>query len=62
MAGILEGDVIVAADGIKVSSTAELNSVKGDKGVGDTIALTVWRDGHEFEAEVVLMDMNLLFH
>ncbi|MGE4353189.1 MAG: S1C family serine protease [Oscillospiraceae bacterium] len=58
-AGILPGDVITAADGAKVTTIADLNSIKSTKGIGDTIWLTVWRDGDEFDIEVELRDSAL---
>ena len=62
LAGIMPGDIITAADGIEVYSTADLNAVKGNRAVGESIVLTVWRDGETTDYEVELMDMNTLFH
>jgi len=61
-AGIKPGDIITHADGVEVYSTADLNTAKGDKGVGDYIQLTVWREGETFTADVEIMDMNTLFN
>jgi serine protease Do len=46
-AGIKRGDVIVKFDGEKVTTFAELNNLKNKHKVGDTIAVTVNRDGTE---------------
>lgn len=62
IAGIEPGDIITAADGIEVYTTADLNAVKSGLGVGDVLILTVWRDGEYTDYEVELMDMNTLFH
>jgi len=61
-AGIKPGDIITHADGVEVYSTADLNTAKGDKGVGDYIHFTVWREGSTFETDVEIMDMNSLFN
>ena len=44
-AGIKAGDVITAADGTTIKTMDELNEIKNKKSVGDTIKLTVSRDG-----------------
>jgi serine protease Do len=60
-AGIREGDVIIAADGIPLYDTEDLAAVKNEKEIGGTLRLTVWRDGEEWECEVALLDMRELF-
>ncbi|MGI6029063.1 MAG: S1C family serine protease [Candidatus Heteroscillospira sp.] len=62
LAGIVPGDIITAADGTEVFTTADLNAAKGDLGVGDIITLTVWRDGEYTDCPVEIMDMNSLFN
>mgnify|MGYP002647212380 CR=1 FL=1 len=42
-AGIMQSDVIVEADGQKVSTVAELNAIKNQKRAGDTITLKIKR-------------------
>lgn len=62
LAGIIAGDVIIAADGIDLYTTADLNAVKGDRAIGESIVLTVWRDGKTSDYDVEIMDMNKLFY
>ena len=53
--GIREGDIITAVDGISLSTVDELNSYKADMYPGDTITLTVLRDGVYTDYLVTLM-------
>lgn len=55
-AGIQEEDVIIKIDGVKVLSSDEQNITKMllDKKVGQTIQITIWRDGEEKTFSVVL--------
>jgi putative serine protease PepD len=48
------GDVIVEFDGREISSSAELQSAVDSKQPGDTVTLTVLRDGERLEVEVTL--------
>ncbi|MGI5936266.1 MAG: S1C family serine protease [Oscillospiraceae bacterium] len=59
--GIREGDIITEANGTPVSSTEELNAIKDTMAVGDTLLLTVYRNGETFVVDVVLMDMSELY-
>ncbi len=55
-AGIKVGDVIIAADGQTVETVDELNEIKNTKEIGDTITLTVWRNGETFDVDVTLQE------
>lgn len=55
-AGIKVGDVIIAADGETVETMDELNEIKNEKSIGDTLVLTVWRDGETEDIEVTLQE------
>lgn len=46
-AGILEGDIILEADGVKLQGDAGLNDIIQQKAPGDPIALKIWRNGKE---------------
>ena len=59
--GIREGDVITAANGIPVTTTNEISDIKNDMQVGETIVLTVWRDGTETDIPVILVDTNDIY-
>ena len=53
-AGVQAGDVILAVDGQPVQTTAELMAIRRGHAVGDTMTLTLLRDGNSFDVDVVL--------
>lgn len=53
-AGLKNGDVIVKADGKDVKTMDELNSIKNSHKIGDTISLTINRDGQEKDLNITL--------
>ena len=53
-AGIRAGDVILAADGQAVSVTSDLLTARRSHIIGDTVTLTILRDGQQFDVEVTL--------
>ena len=55
-AGLKIGDVIIEADGTKVTTMDELNEIKNKKQIGDTINLKVYRDGKEKTITVTLQE------
>lgn len=56
--GLQVGDVILEVNGTAVTSVAEVNAIKGDLQVGDTIELTVYREGETFSMTVALVDKS----
>ncbi len=44
-AGLRRGDIIISFNGKTVESTDEINSIKDEFNAGDTVTLTVFRDG-----------------
>ena len=53
-AGIVENDVILEADGVKLDDTHSLASVIRKHAVGDTMKLKVWHKGQTKEVTVTL--------
>ena len=53
-AGLLPGDVILAADGTEVHETWELLDLRGRHIVGESMVLTVQRGDQVFDADVTL--------
>lgn len=53
-AGIKVGDVIVKIDDKEITTIEELNKIKNSKSVGDTVKITVYRDGKNTEINVKL--------
>ncbi len=56
--GLQAGDVITAVNGEAVTSVADVNLIKEGYEVGDTIILTVYRDGETFDLEIELVDKS----
>lgn len=53
-AGIKAGDIIIGADGETVTCMSELNEIKSRFSAGDTMVLTIYRDGVSMDIELVL--------
>ena len=53
-AGLQRGDVVEAVDGTEVDNVSEFLDQLGDKSVGDTVTLTISRDGQAQDAAVTL--------
>lgn len=53
-AGLKVGDLITKANGKAVSTVADINAIKNTLSEGDTITLTLYRDGELIDAAVVL--------
>ena len=53
-AGIKIGDVIIEADGKKISTMDELNEIKNTHKIGDEMKIKVNRDGEEKELTITL--------
>lgn len=56
--GVRPGDLITAANGAAVETTQDLLKAKEGLKVGDTLTLTVWKDGRERKVSVRLMGKN----
>ena len=55
-AGVRVGDVIIKADGQDIETMDELNAIKNQKEIGDTMTLTIWRNGETQDIEVTLQE------
>lgn len=55
-AGVLAGDIIIGIEGETVEDPDELNEIKNRYAVGDTVTLTVYRGGQNFDIDVVLTE------
>jgi serine protease Do len=55
-AGIQRGDVIIAINGQETLTTAAINAVKNTLQAGDTMTLTIIRDGEKMEIPVILAE------
>lgn len=59
--GVQEGDVLVAVNGTPVYDTQDVGLIRDGFNVGDTLTLTIYRNGETFDVEVELMDSNELY-
>lgn len=55
-AGIQQGDVITALNDTEVATLAELNNVRDQYKAGETVSLTVYRNGQEMKIDVQLSE------
>ena len=53
-AGIQENDIIIGINDTFISNLSELNEVKNKFAVGDTVNLTIYRNGKKISVDVVL--------
>ena len=53
-AGIKAGDVIIEADGTKISKMDDLNKIKNSHKIGDEMKVKVNRNGQEKELTITL--------
>lgn len=58
--GMRVGDVITQCQGEKVSSVEDINAIKAGMVAGDSLALTVYREGEYLELDVLLMERHEL--
>jgi serine protease Do len=58
--GLQAGDRIISAADIPVHNILDLRSVIGRFRIGDTLTLTIERDGEIFDLDVILMDSDLI--
>lgn len=56
--GIQSGDMLLAVNGQAVTTTYDVSAVKDGLKVGDTVTLTIYRDGKTFDVDVKLVDTN----
>lgn len=61
LAGIRIGDVVTHINGEAVRVISDVHLADDGYGVGDTITMTIFRDGETFTVEVVLLDMNDIY-
>ena len=58
LAGIKAGDIIIGADGETVTTMDDLNEIKNRFSAGDTITLTIYRDGESMDIDVVMTEVT----
>ncbi len=58
--GIRRGDVITKMNGSVLTSTAEIKKIRDNFIAGDTVTLTIYRNGEYVDINVILMDEAIL--
>lgn len=58
--GLQVGDIILKVNGETVTTVTEVNLLKDGLSVGDSLTLTVYRDGKTFDMEIRLVDKGLI--
>ncbi len=53
-AGLIKGDVITKIEGTEVKKVSELNKEKNKHAIGDSITLSIYRDGQDSEIQISL--------
>ena len=59
--GVQSGDILVAVNGESVATTYDVNAIKDGLQVGDSMTLTLYRDGKTFDVTVTLVDTNDIY-
>lgn len=59
--GVKKGDILTAVNGTAVTTTAQVNDIKDACKVGDTMTLTVWRDGKTMDFKVKLVESSDIY-
>lgn len=55
--GLKKGDVIIQIDDEPITTMDELNSIKNEKEIGDTIILKIYRSGEYIDIQITLTEM-----
>ena len=59
--GVKPGDILLEANGKPVRATDDLLAIRDSKAVGDSLTLTIFRDGETFDGEIELYDLSTLY-
>lgn len=54
--GVQSGDIITGVNGKEITSMSDINDVKNELSAGDTITLTIYRDGKTQDITIALID------
>ena len=58
--GVKAGDILTAVNGTPITTNEEVTAIKNTMQAGDSIHLTVWRDGTTLEFDVTLTEDSSL--
>jgi len=52
--GLEPGDILISVDNVRVTSTAELETLLSNYSVGDSVQIIIYRAGHQYSAQLTL--------
>ena len=52
--GLEPGDILISVDSVRVTSTAELETLLSNYSVGDTVQIVIYRAGRQYSAQLTL--------
>ncbi len=58
--GVKAGDIVTKVNGQEVTTVADINNIKQDYAVGDSLSLTIYREGRTFDVDVTLVEEGTL--
>lgn len=58
LAGVQAGDIIIGIDGEAITTMEELNAKKNEHNAGDTVTLTISRNGQDMDITVTLQEVT----
>ncbi len=58
LAGIKAGDIVIGLNGETITTMSELTDAKNNFSAGDTVTLTIYRDGTSMDVEVTLSEVT----
>ena len=53
-AGIQIGDIVTKIDGVRITKDVQLSGIIGKKKIGDTVSITLYREGNTEEVKAIL--------
>ena len=59
--GVQEGDILTHVNGVPVSKTDDVLAIRDTMSIGDTMTLTIFRDGETLEIGIELYNLNDLY-
>ncbi len=59
-AGMQVGDIVYECDGIAINNLEKLSDIVLEKDIGESVIMSVWREGETYDLEVFIGDINLM--
>ena len=59
--GVQPGDILTHVNGQPVTETSDVLAIRDTLSIGDSMVLTLWRNGASFDVTIILRDLNKLY-